>query len=160
MGRAPWGQRIEEAAHRGGIVEAAHRGLPLARGAAWGRRRARRRCHFRSKKNPLLARSRWRRPLLFRDKSALRNRGHSRQTRALAASADSRPRRRTYELRASGAMGDEEEGDVKKYVYEGARAEGVLTSITAGEEPKVLTKELPLLGPRHGDGVGTFPSGG
>ena len=56
-------------------------------------------------------------------------------------------------------MGDEEEGEVKKYVYEGARAEGELTSITAGEDPKVLTKELPLLGPRHGEGTATFPSG-
>jgi len=56
-------------------------------------------------------------------------------------------------------MGDEEEGDVKKYVYEGARAEGELTSITAGEEPKVLTKELRLLGPRSGEGQATFPSG-
>ena len=56
-------------------------------------------------------------------------------------------------------MGDEEEGEVKKYVFEGARAEGALTSITAGEDPKILTKELPLLGPRHGEGTGTFPSG-
>jgi len=56
-------------------------------------------------------------------------------------------------------MGDEEERDVKKYVYEGARADGELTSITAGEEPKVLTKELPLLGPRSGEGTATFPSG-
>ena len=56
-------------------------------------------------------------------------------------------------------MGDEEEGEVKKYVYEGERAEGELTSITAGEAPKVLTKELPLLGPRNGQGTATFPSG-
>lgn len=56
-------------------------------------------------------------------------------------------------------MGDEEEGDVKKYVYEGERAEGEMTAITAGEEPKILTKELPLLGPRHGEGTATFPSG-
>jgi len=48
---------------------------------------------------------------------------------------------------------------VKKYVYEGERAEGALAAITAGEEPKVLTKELPLLGLREGTGTGTFPNG-
>jgi hypothetical protein len=55
-------------------------------------------------------------------------------------------------------MGDEE-GEVKVYVYEGARAAGEMTDVTAGEEPKVLTKPMELLGPRHGEGVATFPDG-
>ena len=55
-------------------------------------------------------------------------------------------------------MGDEEE-EVKLYVYEGARQEGETTEITAGEEPKVLTQSVTLLGSRQGTGKGTFPNG-
>ena len=56
-------------------------------------------------------------------------------------------------------MGDEEEGEVKKYLYEGERATGEMASITAGEAPKVLTEELALLGPREGSGKGTYVNG-
>ena len=44
-------------------------------------------------------------------------------------------------------------------MYEGARATGEVTSITAGEPPKVMTKEITLLGDRHGAGKATFPKG-
>ena len=55
-------------------------------------------------------------------------------------------------------MGDDE-GEVKLYTYEGARADGETTEVTAGEEPKVLTQTVTLLGERAGDGVATFPNG-
>ena len=55
-------------------------------------------------------------------------------------------------------MGDDE-GEVKLYTYEGARADGETTEAAAGEEPKVLTQTVTLLGERAGDGVATFPNG-
>ena len=55
-------------------------------------------------------------------------------------------------------MGDEE-ADVKVYAYEGARAEGTTTEVTAGEENKVLTQTVTLLGAREGEGVATFTNG-
>ena len=54
-------------------------------------------------------------------------------------------------------MGDE--GEEVKYVYEGERATGESVEVTAGEEPKVLTKAVELLGPRSGKGKAVFPSG-
>ncbi len=55
-------------------------------------------------------------------------------------------------------QGDEED-TTPKYVYEGARAAGETQSITAGEAPKVMTKEIELLGQREGAGKATFPQG-
>jgi len=55
-------------------------------------------------------------------------------------------------------MGDEEE-EVKLYVYAGDRAEGKQQDVTAGEDPKVLTQTITLLGERHGMGEATFPNG-
>ena len=55
-------------------------------------------------------------------------------------------------------MGDEE-GEVKLYAYVGARAEGESTEVTAGEDPKVLTQTVTLLGAREGDGEASFPNG-
>ena len=54
-------------------------------------------------------------------------------------------------------MADEEA--VPKYVYEGERATGVVTPVTAGEEPKVLTQDVTLLGERDGAGSATFANG-
>jgi hypothetical protein len=55
-------------------------------------------------------------------------------------------------------MGDEEDaGPV--YVYTGERATGEVTSVTAGEEPKVLTQDVTLLGAREGEGSGAYPNG-
>ena len=56
-------------------------------------------------------------------------------------------------------MGDEEEAPKALYAYEGERATGETVSVTAGEEPKVLTKDVVLLGNRHGEGSATFPNG-
>ena len=53
----------------------------------------------------------------------------------------------------------EDEGEVKLYAYEGSRADGEVAAVTAGEEPKVLTQEVTLLGARHGAGKATFPNG-
>ena len=48
---------------------------------------------------------------------------------------------------------------MKTYAYEGARAVGTTTSVTAGEAPKVLTQEVTLLGGRHGLGKAIFGNG-
>jgi len=45
------------------------------------------------------------------------------------------------------------------YAYEGGRAAGESISVTAGDAPKVLTKELVLLGCREGEGKAQFPNG-
>mmetsp|Transcript_26449 Transcript_26449/g.67152 ORF Transcript_26449/g.67152 Transcript_26449/m.67152 type:complete len:456 (+) Transcript_26449:71-1438(+) len=56
-------------------------------------------------------------------------------------------------------MGDEET-DVPKYVYEGARTTGETIKISAGEEPKVINdRELTLLGDREGVGKATHLNG-
>ena len=55
-------------------------------------------------------------------------------------------------------MGDEEE-TAPTYRYVGARACGATSDVTAGEEPKVLTKAMLLLGEREGDGEATFVNG-
>jgi len=55
-------------------------------------------------------------------------------------------------------MADEEEsGPV--YTYQGARAEGETQEVTAGEDPKILTQTVTLLGAREGEGSATFPNG-
>jgi len=56
-------------------------------------------------------------------------------------------------------MGDEEEETGPKYLYEGEREPGEMKEITAGEAPKVMTKEYQLLGERSGTGKATFPQG-
>jgi len=56
-------------------------------------------------------------------------------------------------------MGDEEGETGPIYVYEGEREPGAMSEITAGEAPKVLTKEYELLGERSGAGKATFPQG-
>lgn len=59
-------------------------------------------------------------------------------------------------------MGDEE-GEVKVYAYEGARAEGETIeaeiAYEKNEESKSETKSVTLLGPREGEGSSTFPNG-
>ena len=56
------------------------------------------------------------------------------------------------------SQGDEEE--VKVYAYEGERVTpGEIVPVTAGEDPKVLTKDVELLGARSGEGKATFPNG-
>jgi len=56
-------------------------------------------------------------------------------------------------------MGDEETGASPTYAYVGERAEGEIESITAGEAPKTLTKEVALLGERSGEGEASYPNG-
>ena len=58
----------------------------------------------------------------------------------------------------SRAQADDEEAK-PTYAYEGARAPGATQEVTAGEEPKVLTQTVTLLGARHGEGTATFPNG-
>ena len=74
----------------------------------------------------------------------------------------SRVRRRSNPSRAlcvfCVSQGDEED-TTPIYTYTGARAEGVVTSVTAGEEPKVLTQDVTLLGERAGAGEAVFPNG-
>ena len=55
-------------------------------------------------------------------------------------------------------MGDEEEA-APTYKYVGERAPGATSDVTAGEEPKVLTKAMELLGERQGEGEATFVNG-
>lgn len=57
-------------------------------------------------------------------------------------------------------MGDEE-AEVKLYKYTGPRLEGETVSVTAGEEPKVLTEDKQKLGARHGETTEPteYPSG-
>lgn len=52
-----------------------------------------------------------------------------------------------------------EDEEAPTYSYEGERAPGESLSITAGEAPKVLSKDIVLLGERAGAGKATFPSG-
>lgn len=56
------------------------------------------------------------------------------------------------------AQGDEE-GEAKVYLYTGARADGESCEVTAGEEPKVLTQTVTLLGARQGEGEAAFTNG-
>ena len=53
-------------------------------------------------------------------------------------------------------MADEEGEAPPPYTYTGGRAAGVEQDVTAGEEPKVLTKTVTLLGAREGDGTAAF----
>ena len=55
-------------------------------------------------------------------------------------------------------MGDEEEA-APTYKYVGERAPGATSDVTAGEEPKVLTKAMELLGERQAEGEATFVNG-
>jgi len=52
-------------------------------------------------------------------------------------------------------MGDEEEGEVKVYIYEGTREEGEKVEITESGK----TDTVQLLGARSGAGKATFPNG-
>lgn len=66
--------------------------------------------------------------------------------------------RREYTMQHSGQMGDEEEQIETKYVYAGERQPGETLAITAGDNPKVLTKDFDLLGLREGNGEARYPN--
>ena len=54
---------------------------------------------------------------------------------------------------------DDEGNPLVTYTYSGARAAGATQAVTAGDPPKTLTRDVTLLGARHGAGTASYPNG-